>query len=67
MIPQANGPVHVGCIIMRNIMDSATEAEWGGLFENCQKSTSMQTDLQEMGHPPQPTTVATENSEVNSI
>ena len=32
-----NGPVHVECSIMRNLMASATEAELGGLFENFQK------------------------------
>ena len=31
-MPLDNGPVHVECIIMRNIMASATEAELGGLF-----------------------------------
>ena len=38
-----NGPVHIECIIMINIMTSATEEELGGLFEKCQKSTSMRT------------------------
>ena len=36
-MPPENRPVHVECSIMRNVMASATEAELGGLFENCQK------------------------------
>ena len=31
-------------------MESATEAELGGLFENCHKSTSIITALAEIGH-----------------
>ena len=31
-------------------MASALETKLGGLFENCQKATSMITDLADMGH-----------------
>ena len=48
-MPPHNGPVHVECRIMRNVMESSTEAELRGLFENCQKTTSMRTALEEMG------------------
>ena len=44
-MPPENVPVHVECSIMRNVMESATEAELGGLFENCQKEISMSTAL----------------------
>ena len=44
-IPPENGPVHVECNIMRNVMASATEEELGALFENCHKATSIRTDL----------------------
>ena len=40
-------------------MASATEAELGCLFENCQKATSMRTALADMGHPQPPTTTHT--------
>ena len=43
-------------------MASATEAELGGLFENCQKATSMRTALSEMGHQQPPTPVETDNT-----
>ena len=66
-IPPKNGPVHVECSIMRNVMASSTESELGGLFENCQKATSRRTALSEMGHQRPPTPVATESTASNSI
>ena len=66
-IPPENGPVHVECNIMRNVMASATEEELGALFENCQKATSTSTALAEMGHQQPPTPVETENTAANSI
>ena len=62
-----NGPVHVECRIVINVMVSATEAELGGLFENCQKATSMRTAIAEMGHQQPPTLVATDDTAANSI
>ena len=52
---------------MRNVMASATEVELGGLFENCQKATSVRTALAEMGHQQPPTPLATYNTAANSI
>ena len=66
-MPPDNGPVHVECIIMRNVMESATEAELGGLFENFQKATSMRTALSDMGHQKPPPPVAIDNTAANSI
>ena len=66
-MPPDNGPVHVECSIMRNVMASATEAELGSLFENCHKVTSMQTDLADMGHQQPLTPVATDNTAANII
>ena len=57
----------VECRIMINIMVSATEAEMGELFENCQKSTSKSTALAEMGHLQPPTPVVTDNRAENII
>ena len=66
-IPLENGPVHVEFRIIRNVMASATEAEMGGLFENCQKATSMRMALAKMFHPQPPTPVETENTAENSV
>ena len=55
---------------MIDVMKSATEAELGGFFENCQKATSMWTDLAEMGHSkplaPVEMDIKAENSIVNA-
>ena len=62
-----NGPVHVQCIIMRNVMVSETEAEIGGLFDFVQKATSTRTALAEMGHLQPHTPVETDNTLANII
>ena len=66
-MPPENGPVHVECSIMRNVMASATEEELVGLFESCQKATSVSTSLAEMGHLQPPILVATYNIASNRI
>ena len=43
------------------------EAELGGLFENCQKVTSMKTTLSETVHPQPQAPVAKNNTAANSI
>ena len=48
-------------------MASATEAELGGFFENCQKATSTQTALAETDHSQPLTPVATYNTVKNRI
>ena len=47
-------------------MASDTEAELGGLFENCNKETSIWYVLSEMGHPQPQTPVTTDNTATNS-
>ena len=66
-MPPDNGSVHVEFSIVRNVMASATEAELGGLCENCQKTTSMGTALSEMGNLQPPTPVAIDNTASTSI
>ena len=48
-------------------MESATEAELGGLFEFFQKATSIRTTLAEMVHSQPPTPVAMDNTSANII
>ena len=62
-----NGTVHVECSTMRNIMASSMEAELGGLFENCQKSTSTRMALAEMGHQQPLKPVTTDNKAAKII
>ena len=60
--PQMNGAVHVLCKIMREVLSSAAEAEFGGLFHNGKDAVPMRTTLQELGHPQPPTPIVTDNS-----
>ena len=48
-------------------MASVTEAELGGLFENCQKDTYMRTSLAGMFHLQPPKPMATDNTAANRI
>ena len=66
-MPPQNGPVHVEFSIMRNVMESATESELGGLFENFQKEISTRTSIADMGHLQPPTSVTMDNTAANII
>jgi hypothetical protein len=66
-MPKANGPIHVECGIMRNVLASAMESEMGGLFKNCQKGAELRITAIEMGHDQPPTPVATDNSAAEAV
>jgi hypothetical protein len=46
-----NGAFHVSTTILRFVVASATEAELGALYYNCQTGIIFQLTLTEMGHP----------------
>ena len=50
------------CKILRNIMASAAEAEYGALFLNGQASIPIRAKLIEMHHPQPPTPIQVDNS-----
>ena len=50
--PIINGFICIMCKILRNIMASAAEAEYGALFLNGQAAVPIITTLIEMHHPP---------------
>ena len=50
------------CKVLRNIMASAAEAEYGALFLNVQAAFPIRTTLIEMHHPQPPTLIQVENS-----
>ena len=60
--PTLNGIVYVVCKILRNIMASASEAELGALFLNCQEAVPICITLEEMGYSQPPTPVQVDNS-----
>ena len=57
-----NGPVHILCKIINNVMSSATEAEVAGLFLNGQDAVMLRNTLEFLGHPQPATPVQTDNS-----
>ena len=65
--PPINGPVLVVCNIMKNVMASASEAETGGLYENCQAACPIRVTLEEMGWPQPATPVRTDNQVTKGI
>ena len=60
--PILNGFIFIMCTILRNIMASAVEAEYGALFLNGQAAVPIRTTLIEMHHPHPPTLIKVENS-----
>ena len=60
--PPLNGAIHITSTIMRNVLASATKAEVGALFHNCQDACMLRTALDEMGHPQPATLVQTDNA-----
>ena len=61
-VPTTNGTLLVVCKIMRNIMASAAEAEYGTIFINAQTAVPIRTTLSEMGWPQGPTAIQVNNS-----
>jgi hypothetical protein len=60
--PTPNGPIHVTCKIMGNVLGSAAEAEIGAAYINAQESVPIRTTLEEMGHPQPPTPLQVDNT-----
>jgi hypothetical protein len=57
-----NGPIHVYCCVMKEVLSSAAEAELGVLFHNSKEACPLQIALTEMGHPQNATPLSTDNS-----
>ena len=57
-----NGILLVVCKIMRNIMASAAESEYGTIFINAQTAVPIRTTLSEIGWKQGPTATQVENS-----
>ena len=48
--PPLNGPIYALCRIMKMVLSSAEEAEYGGIFINTKDGVPIRTTLQELGH-----------------
>ena len=64
---QFNGPIYVLAKIIKAVMESAAEAEVGGLYMNAQELSPMRTTLEELDHPQPPTPLKTDNSTADGI
>jgi hypothetical protein len=53
--------------ILKHVMSSATEAKVAGLFVNAKEGEILQTTLNEMGYPQEPTPIQTDNSTASGI
>ena len=67
--PPLNGPIFVLCIIMKIVLSSAAEAEYGGIIINAKEGLPIRTRLKELGHnqPKTGTPLNTENSTAHGI
>ena len=59
--PPLNGAIHIVSNILTNVMASAAEAEFGGLFVNGQEGAHIRKVLEEMGWKQPPTIIACDN------
>jgi hypothetical protein len=60
--PILNGPVLSNVKIIRAVMSSAAEAEFGATFYNCKEAIPLHVALDELGHPQPATPVQVDNS-----
>jgi hypothetical protein len=65
--PVQNGAIHTVSSILKNVMSSAAEAEFAGLFHNAKDAIAIRTTLIKMGHPQPPTPIHTDNSTATGI
>ena len=65
--PKMNGLIYVLCKIMKNVMASSAEADFGTTFLNDQEAVTIRTTLEEMRWPQPLTPVQVENYTVTSI
>ena len=57
-----NGPLHIECKTLRNVVGSAAEAEMGGLYHNAQTCIPIRYILEALQHPQPPTPIKTDNA-----
>ena len=65
--PIPNGFIFIMCKILRNIMASESESEYGALFLNGQSAVLIRTTLIGMHHPQPPTQIQVDNSRAVGI
>ena len=66
-LPQVNDNILINSIIMRQVLASATEAEVGAVFYNCQEAVPLRVTSEFLGHPQPATPVVTDNAACEGI
>jgi len=62
-----NGPVHTTASMLKNVVSSASEAEYGDIFMNAKAAVPLQQALIDMGHPQPPTPIQTDNDTATGL
>lgn len=62
-----NAPILVECSTLKNVVSSAAEAEYGGLFHNCTTAIGLCNALIGLGHPQKQNPLITDYSTANSF
>jgi hypothetical protein len=62
-----NGPIHVPCQILKEIVSSAAEGELAGVFHNAKEACPIRICLDELGHPQPATPLITDNTTAAGI
>jgi len=65
--PPDNGPIHVLCQIMRQVVSSTAKAKLGTLFLNAQDVCPIRVTLDELGHPQPTMPIQTDNNTASGI
>jgi hypothetical protein len=65
--PLSNGPLLCHTTVLKNVVSSVAEAEFGALFENAKEGAVTRTTLAEMGHNQDATELKTDNTTADGI
>jgi hypothetical protein len=63
----SNGPLICQSTVIRNVVSSVAESEYGALFVNAKSGTVTRETLKEMGHPQDATELKTDNTTADGI
>jgi hypothetical protein len=67
MKPISNGPIFCHTTVLKHVVSSVAEAEFGAIFVNAKEVTVTRTTLSEMGHNQDATDLTTDNTTADGI
>jgi hypothetical protein len=62
-----NGPLYCHSSVLKHVVSSVAEAEFGAIFINAKEGTVTRNILEEMGHPQEATVLTTDNTTASGI